>query len=133
MPISSPLTDQPAERTSGFCGRRERTWGLVGGTVGAVVGLGSFLVSRLVPETSLRELAGSPYPPILARRGMIALDYYFLALVLVGLVFLGGALVVLRMGRYPRSDGYGAVLLGSILSALGGCILFLRVWAIVHG
>ena len=56
-----------------------------------------------------------------------------LALLLVGLAFLSGALVVLRMGRYPRSDGYGAVLLGAILSALGGFVLFVRVWAMTHG
>ena len=133
MRSPSPSLDQAAERSSGFSCRRERAWGIVGGVVGSLAGVGSFLVCWFVHGASLSQLTGAPYPPFLARRAMIALDYYLLALLLVGLAFLSGALVVLRMGRYPRSDGYGAVLLGAILSALGGFVLFVRVWAMTHG
>jgi len=133
MTSSTPPLDHPAERLAGLSGRHERLWGLVGGVVGSLVGAGSFAVSWLVPGVTLGQLSGSPYPSFFARRTMIALDYYFLALVIVGLAFLGSAVLVLRTGRYPRSDGFGTVLLGAILSALGGVVLFLRVWAMAHG
>lgn len=130
--VSAPL-DHPAERSNGSSGSRERLWGIVGGSVGSLAGIGAFLVSWCVPGVSLGQLAAGPYPPFFARREMIALDYYFLALVIVGLAFLTGAILVLRRGSYPRSDGFGMVLLGAILSALGGVILFVRIWAMAHG
>ena len=43
------------------------------------------------------------------------------------------ALIALRVGRYPRSDGYGATLIGLILCALGGTILFVRLVAVLAG
>jgi hypothetical protein len=132
-PSSSASLDRPAERSSGLSASRERAWGLAGGVVGALAGIGSLLVSWLVPGVTLGQLAGAPFPLFFARREMIALDYYFLTLLLVGTAFLTGAVVVLRAGRYPRSDGFGLVLLGAILSSLGGVILFGRVWAMAHG
>jgi hypothetical protein len=133
MPSQSPLLDEPAARSTGLSAHHERMWGMVGGGVGALAGIGSFVISWLVPGVSLGQLAGAPYPPFLARREIIALDYYFLVLVLLGLAFLTGAIIVLRTGRYPRSDGFGTVLVGAILSALGGVVLFARVWAMAHG
>jgi hypothetical protein len=97
------------------------------------VGVGSFLVPWLVEGTPVRQLWGSPYPPIFTRRSIMALDYYFLGLVGVGLVFLEGAVVALRKSRFPRTDGAAAALLGSVLCALGGVVLFARLWAVVHG
>jgi len=125
--------DRPAERLAGVSGRRERLWGLVGGLMGSVVGVGSFVVAWLVQGESLRELAGAPYPPFLARRMMMALDYYFLGMVVVGLAFLTLALAALRLGRYPRTDASGAALVGTILCTLGGVELFVRLWAVLHG
>jgi hypothetical protein len=124
--------DQPAARGIGASDARERFWGLIGGLVGASVGIGSFLVAWLVDGASWSELSGAPYPPFLATRRPIGFDYYLLAVVLVGLAFLAHALLRLRLGRYPRSDGYGAALIGGLLCALGGVILFVRVFAIVH-
>jgi hypothetical protein len=129
--MSTPL-DRPAEPSAGFSAHRERTWGLLGGAVGALAGTGSFAISWLVPGVSLNQLTALPYPPFFSSGVMLALDYYFLALVLVGLAFLAVALVYLRTGRYPRTDGYGAALVGAILSGLGGVVLFMRVWAIAH-
>jgi hypothetical protein len=125
--------DQPAERMAGLSARRERLWGLVGGVIGGLAGVGSFLIAWVVQGAPLRELAGSPYPPFFAHRTMMALDYYFLGLVVVGLGFLFTALVALRFGRYPRTDGSGAGLIGTILCALGGVVLFMRLWAVFHG
>ena len=41
-------------------------------------------------------------------------------------------MVALHSSRYPRSDGYGSVLTGAILTALSGAILFIRLWAVLH-
>jgi hypothetical protein len=125
--------DHPAERLAGLSARRERLWGVAGGLVGGLAGVGSFVVAWVVEGASLGELAGSPYPPFFARRTMLAIDYYFAGLVVVGLAFLLGALVTLRTGRYPRTDGSGAALIGTILCGLGGVVLFLRLWAALHG
>ena len=51
----------------------------------------------------------------------------------VGAGFLVRALIALRVGRYPRSDGYGATLIGLILCALGCTILFVRLVAVLAG
>ena len=109
----------------------------------ALAALHAFWVVLLVPPIalvgwlgqgeSLRDLSGSPYPAFFARRALVVLDYYFLALVLVGLAFLCGGLVALRWGRYPRTDGSGATLVGTVLCALGGVVLFMRLWAALHG
>jgi len=124
--------DRPAARGIGASDARERLWGLIGGVVGASFGVGSFLVAWLVDGASWSELSGAPYPPFLAARRTIGLDYYLLGAVLLGLAFLAQALLRLRLGRYPRSDGYGATLIGGLLCVLGGVILFVRVFAITH-
>jgi hypothetical protein len=132
MPTDSPSHDQPAGRAVGVSDARERLWGAIGGLVGSAIGVGSFLVAWLADRAPWKELSGAPYPPFLAARRMIALDYYLLGVVLLGMGFLGCALIGVRLGRFPRSDGYGATLIGAILCALGGVVLFLRVFAITH-
>jgi hypothetical protein len=132
MPKVLGLGDRPVEPTAGMSGTRERLWGLVGGFVGAVTAGGSFLVAWLIDHATLHELSGAPYPPFLATRGMIALDYYFLGVLSVGLAFLVGALASVRRGRFPRSDGLDAILIGMLLSALGGLVLFVRLFALTH-
>ena len=124
--------DVPVGQAAGLSGRRERLWGVLGGLIGGVVGVVSVLVPWHLEGTPLRELWGTPYPPIFARRSIMALDYYFLGLVGVGLVFLEAAVVALRRSRFPRTDGAGAALLGAVLCALGGVVLFVRLWVIVH-
>jgi|SRR5689334_11962333 hypothetical protein len=125
--------DVPVGEMAGVSGRRERLWGWVGGVIGSLVGIGGLLVAVLVEEAPLRELWGTPYPHVFTRRSMIALDYYFVGLVALGLVFLEAGIVAVRRSRYPRTDGSGAALLGAVLCALGGVVLFARLWAVVHG
>ena len=125
--------DVPVGQAAGVSGRRERFWGVTGGFIGGLVGVGSFLIPWLLEGTPVRELWGIPYPPIFTRRSITALDYYFLGLVGVGLVFLEGAVVALRRSRFPRTDGAAVALLGTVLCALGGVVLFVRLWAVVHG
>jgi hypothetical protein len=125
--------DRPAERLAGVNGHRERLWGMVGGVMGAVAGVGSFAVAWLVQGEPLRELSRAPYPRCFARPMMMPLDYYFLGVVVVGLAFLTGALASLRLGRYPRTDAGGAALVGTVLCGLGGLVMFMRLWAVLHG
>jgi hypothetical protein len=125
--------DVPVGQLAGVSGRRERIWGVLGGLIGSLAGVGGLLVALLVQDTPLRELWGAPYPPLFTRHSMIALDYYFVGLVALGLVFLEGGIVALRKSRYPRTDGAGPALLGAVLCALGGVVLFVRLWAVVHG
>ena len=125
--------DVPIGRAAGLSPSRERLWGVVGGIIGSLVGVGGLVVALLFQDTPFRDLLGSPYPHVFTRRAMIPLDYYFLGIVALGLVFLEGGVVALRFSRYPRTDGTGAALLGTVLCALGGVILFVRLWAVVHG
>jgi hypothetical protein len=127
------MTDDPIASAAGLRARRERFWGLVGGSVGAAAGIGAFAIAWLVQGATVGELSGAPYPPLMARRAMMPLDYYFLAMILLGLGFLGSGLVAIRLGRYPRSDGFGGTLIGAILCTLGGIVLFVRLWAVLHG
>src|SRR5262249_62249946 len=100
---------------------------------GCGVGVAYFLLPCPPGGPPLRDLWCSPSPPIFTRRSIMVLDYYFLGLVGVGLVFLEGAVVALRNSRFPRTDGAAAALLGTVLCALGGGVLFGRLWAVVHG
>lgn len=125
--------DVPVGQAAGVSGGRERLWRVGSGFIGGVVGLGSLLVPWLIQRIPLRELVGMPYPPVWARREIMLLDYYFLGMVGLGLVFLEGAIVALRTSRYPRTDGRSAALLGTILCGLGGIAVFIRLCAIVHG
>ena len=125
--------DVPVGQLAGVSGRREQLWGWLGGVVGALVGVGGLVVAVLAEDVSWRELIGAPYPPVFARRSMIALDYYFVGLVALGLVFLETGIVALRKSKYPRTDGGGAAILGTVLCALGGVVLFARLWAVLHG
>src|SRR5512145_140264 len=105
-------------QAAGVSGRRQRLWGFMGGVIVSLVGVGALLVLWLVQGTPLRQLWGLPYPPLFTRQAMIALDYYFLGLVGLGLVFLEGAVVAVRLSRFPRTDGAGAALVGTALCAV---------------
>jgi len=125
--------DVPVGQAAGVSGGRERLWGVVGGLVGVLVGVGGLLIPWLLVGTPLSDLVGVPYPPIFTRRTVTVLDYYFLGLIGLGLIFLEGAIVALRRSKYPRTDGTGPALLGTVLCALGGVVLFMRLWIVVHG
>jgi hypothetical protein len=125
--------DVPVGQFVGLSGRRERLWSVLGGLVVVLAIAGGPLVSWLVQGTPLGELWGIPYPPLFGQRAMIVLDYYSLGLVGLGLVFLEGAVLALRSSRYPRTDGTRAAMLGMALCAVGGLVLFARLWAVVHG
>ncbi len=108
-------------------------WGVLGGVLGSAAGGGAFLVASLIQGEPWQEMARAPYPTFFSRREIMPIDLYFFVWFLVGIGFLVAALILIRIGRYPRTDGGGATLAGAIFSALAGVILFLRLWAVLHG
>lgn len=94
--------------------------------------MGAFLVPWLVQQESWRDFAQGPYPTFFRRKEWVPFDWYLLGCVVVGMAFLVNALVAIRRGPFPRSDGYGGALTGFIFLSLSGIILFLRPWAALH-
>jgi hypothetical protein len=115
----------------GCSARRERFWGLVGGTAGAGFGIGAASIAMLIEGAP----AYSPglYPEFFASPRFLVFDSFLLLGLVVGLAFMGRALVFARVGRYPRTDCFGAGLVGLILSALGGLLIFFRLVAVIRG
>jgi hypothetical protein len=93
--------------------------------------VGAALIAVLVDGASWYE--GGPYPSIFTKRELLAFDFYLLAVLLVGLGFATAGAVYARRSPYPRTDAFGAGLMGSILTGLGGLILFTRVLAMILG
>jgi hypothetical protein len=122
--------DQPADPMAGLAARRERMWGLVGGGLGAIFGVGSALIAVYV-EKSPWFTAG-PYPEFFTSRRLLAYDQFLLAELVVGFAFTIAGGLAARFGRYPRTDGFAASLVGAILSALAGTLLFTRLVAVVR-
>lgn len=123
--------NRPAERGAGVSGRRERHWGLFGGLVGAVFGLGSALIAVYVEGASWGS-SSTPYPQFFARQRLLVYDYFLASALIVGALFQIGALWTARTGRYPRTDTFGGALVGTILMLLAGVLLFTRLVAIAH-
>lgn len=131
MERMSPGHDRPAESMVGLAARRERIWGLTGGAIGVSFGVGSALIAMLVEQAP--AFSSGLYPQFFSSPRLVAYDAFLLLTLMVGLAFMGLALVFARVGRYPRTDGFGAGLLGTILSALGGLLIFLRLVAVIRG
>lgn len=125
------MKDSPAERTSGLSPRRERIWGIVGGVAGTAFGVGSALIAVYLQGASWTE--AGPYPGFFRTAGLAPYDLFLALGGAVGLGFLAAALWFSRAGRYPRTDSFGAGLIGAILLALVSSMLFLRLFAIGSG
>ena len=123
--------DRPVERGAGVSMRRERHWGLLGGLVGAVFGLGSALIAVYVEGASWWS-SSRPYQQFFGRHRLLTYDYFLVSALIVGAVFQIGALWAARIGRYPRTDAFGGSVVGTILMLLAGVLLFMRLVAIAH-
>lgn len=121
--------DSPVDRSAGTSAARERKWGMIGGLVGAAVGIGSAAIAVGIDGAALYETG--LYPSIFRNREILALDLYLLAVLCAGAGFSAAALVFARRSPYPRTQCYGAGLTGLILSLLAGFILFLRLMALL--
>jgi hypothetical protein len=121
--------DQPISTTAGRSARRERRWGVAGGVLGSLFGLGSALIAVYVEGARWTE---APYPAFFSQRHVLTYDVFLMAGLTVGAGFLVAALMLCRLGRYPRTDAFGALLIGTILVVLGAAILLTRLFAIIR-
>jgi len=74
-----------------------------------------------------------PYPSLFREQRLLAIDLYLLLMLLLGMGFSVTALLHARRSPFPRSDAYGAGLMGALLAVLAGAILFIRVYALTRG
>jgi hypothetical protein len=118
-------------REVGTSPARERRWGAIGGTLGALYGTGSALIGVLV-EGAPWWPTGT-YPPFFATPRLLAFDAYMVAALITGVGFLVAALVLARVSRYPRTDASGALVAGLVLALTSGAILFARLLVVIRG
>jgi hypothetical protein len=110
---------------------RERRWGVIGGTLGALYGLGAALIAVYV-EGAPWWPAG-PYPAFFATPRLLVFDLYLASALVTGVGFLVAALVLARVSPYPRTDAGGALIAGLVLALTSGAILCTRFLAIMRG
>ena len=126
---TNPPLERALSREEGSSATRERRWGWIGGVVGSLVGVGSAAVAILVDGAPLYE--SGPWPAIFRETRLLAMDVYLLSMLVVGASFSITALLQARRSAFPRTDGFGAGLVGTLLMILAGLILFTRVLALV--
>jgi hypothetical protein len=93
--------------------------------------VGSAAVAILVDGAPLYE--SGPWPAIFREAHVLGMDVYLLSMLAVGAGFSLGALLQARGSAFPRTDAFGAGLVGTLLMLLAGVILFTRVLALVSG
>jgi hypothetical protein len=91
--------DQAISTAAGRSARRARRWGVVGGVLGSLFGIGSALIAVYVHGAQWAE---APYPAFFSQRHVLAYDVFLLFGLAVGAGFLVAALLLCRFGRYPR-------------------------------
>ena len=116
---------------AGTSAARERRWGLIGGTLGSLYGVGAALIAVVV-EGAPWWPTGT-YPPFFATPRLLAFDVYLAFALATGVGFLVAALVLARVSRYPRTDVSGALVTGLVLALTSGAILFTRLLAVIRG
>lgn len=117
-------------REAGTSPARERRWGVIGGTLGALYGLGSALIAVYVEGASW--WSPGPYPAFFATRRLLAFDLYLGSALAAGVCFAVAALALARLSRYPRTDASGALVVGLVLGLTSGAILLARLIAVVR-
>jgi hypothetical protein len=123
--------EHPVDRSAGLSPARERRWGWIGGAAGALAGCTCGRVAVYVDGASWYE--SGPYPAIFREPRLLAIDVCLLVFIVLGLGFSVAALISARRSPFPRTEAYGAGLIGALLSALGGVILFIRLVALTGG
>ncbi len=124
-------TGRELGREAGTSPARERRWGAIGGTIGALYGVGAALIAVYV-EGAPWWSAG-PYPAFFATPRLLVFDVYLCSALVTGVGFLVAALALARLSRYPRTDASGALVVGMVLGLTSGAILFARLVAVVRG
>ena len=126
-----PINGREIGREAGTSPARERRWGVIGGTLGALYGLGSALIAVYV-EGAPWWSSGS-YPAFFATPRLLVFDLYLASALATGVAFLIAALVLARVSRYPRTDAGGALIVGLVLGLTSGAILLARLLAVIRG
>ena len=62
---------------------------------------------------------------------LLALDVYLLLVFLAGVGFSTAGAIYSRRSAYPRTDAFGAGLMGTILMGVSGLVLFTRLVALI--
>ena len=124
-------TGEEVGREAGTSPARERRWGLIGGTLGSLYGLGSALIAVFVEGAPWWSVG--PYPAFFATPRLLVFDVYMASALALGVGFLVAALVLARVSRYPRTDASGALIGGLVLALTSGAILFTRLLAVLRG
>ena len=125
------MKETPVDRSAGLSRRRERIWGVVGGSLGVGVGLSSALIAIFVEGADAYRSV--PYPPFFTTRRLLVYDAFLAVVIAAGAVFLVTAVVAARRSRFPRTDASGGAGLGAILTLLGAALLFTRLIAVING
>lgn len=125
-----PIEDHPVDKRAGLSPSRERLWGLIGGTVGPIVGVGAAIVA--VGIDGVPWFTSGPYPAVFTEQRLLALDVYLLIVFLAGVGFATAGAIYSRRSLYPRTDAFGAGLMGTILMGVGGTIFFVRLLALIQ-
>ena len=128
---SNQPANQPVERSQGVSSERERRWGVIGGISGSLVGCGAALIGIFID--GMPWYTSGPYPRAFAEHRLLAIDVYLVAVLVIGAAFSTAGIVFSRRSLYPRTDAFGAGLIGTVLMALSGVILFIRLVALIHG
>jgi hypothetical protein len=126
------MTEVPVPANAGISPRRERMWGLVGGLMGVAVGGGSAAIAVFVEGADLWS-SSAPYPAFFTKRELLVYDVFLALVISVGAAFAVAGIMLIRRGKYPRTDGFGTLLASAILTVLGGALLFTRLIAIIRG
>jgi len=118
-------------RDAGTSPARERRWGVIGGALGALYGIGSALIAVYIEGAAW--WSSGAYPAFFATRRLLTFDLYLGAALATGVGFLVAALALARLSRYPRTDASGALVVGLVLGLTSGAILLARLLAVVRG
>jgi hypothetical protein len=110
---------------------RERSWGLTGGVMGAISGVGAALIALYVEGAPWWP--SGPYPAFFGTPRLLTFDAYLGSALAIGVGFLVSAAALARVSRYPRTDASGALIVGLVLGLTSGAILFTRLLAVVRG
>ena len=121
--------EAPVDVKAGLSPSRERLWGMIGGIVGPIVGIGAAVVAIGVDR--IPWYTSGPYPLVFSENHLLALDVYLMIVFLTGIVFSTIGAIYARQSPYPRTDAFGAVLMGTILMGVSGLIFFTRVVALI--
>ena len=124
-------TGRELGREAGTSPARERRWGMIGGTLGSLYGVGAALIALLVEGAPWWPMG--TYPAFFATPRLLAFDVYMIAALVTGVGFLVAALALARLSRYPRTDASGALVLGLVLGLTSGAILLTRLLAVARG